>query len=85
MLFQGLARGFAQDAHAVDYANARQSGEKGAVDELFDFAGGVVDVAVEFYFLRRETKRRPDGAPFIFSILRNSNPASVEAETRSCC
>jgi hypothetical protein len=42
---------------------------KCAVEELFDFAGGVVDVAVEFYFLRRETKRRPDGAPSIFSAI----------------
>ena len=40
MLLQQLAQGFAQDAHAaaVDDADARQSGEKCAVDELFDFA-----------------------------------------------
>jgi hypothetical protein len=74
MLLQGLAQGFAQDAHAaaVDHAHARQAGEKGAVDELLDFAGGVVDVAVEFYFLRHETKRRPDGAPSIFSAIPTS-------------
>jgi hypothetical protein len=42
---------------------------RGAADELLDFADGVVDVAVEFYFLRRETKRRPDGAPSIFSAI----------------
>ena len=45
MLLQELAQGFAEDAHAaaVDDADARESGEEGAVDKFFDFAGGVVD------------------------------------------
>ena len=38
MLLQQLAQGFAEDAHAaaVDYADAGQAGEEGAVDELLD-------------------------------------------------
>ena len=46
MRLQGLAQGFAEDTHAaaVDDADTRQAGEKSAVDELFDFAGGVVHV-----------------------------------------
>ena len=49
MLLQELAEGFAEDAHAaaVDDADARESGEEGAVDELFDFAGGVVDCVAD--------------------------------------
>src|SRR5215472_14016772 len=45
VLLEHLPQGLAQDAHAaaVDDADARESGEKGAVDELFDFARGVVD------------------------------------------
>src|SRR5271165_6555410 len=50
MLLQQLAEGFAEDAHAaaVDYADAFQAGEEGAVDEAFDFAGGVVDGAADY-------------------------------------
>ena len=47
VLLQELAEGFAEDAHAaaVNDADARESGEEGAVDELFDLGGGFVDVA----------------------------------------
>jgi hypothetical protein len=50
VLLQRLPQGFAQDAHAaaVDYADSGQSGEEGAVDELFDFAGSVVDVVTNY-------------------------------------
>ena len=49
VLLQGLAQGFAEDAHAaaVDNAHAGQSGEESVVDEFFHFAGGVVDVAAD--------------------------------------
>src|SRR5215472_14742699 len=45
MLPQQLTKGYAEDAHAtaVDDADARESGEEGAVDEFFDFAAGAVD------------------------------------------
>src|SRR5437868_9931093 len=45
MLLQILAEGFAQNAHAaaVDDSYSRHPGQKGAVYEPFDFAGGVVD------------------------------------------
>ena len=45
MFLQILPQGLAQDAHAaaVDNAHSREPGEKGAVYEAFDFAGGVVD------------------------------------------
>src|SRR5439155_17230967 len=44
MLLQILAQGFAQDSHAaaVDYAHAGESCQECAIDELLDFAGGVV-------------------------------------------
>ena len=49
MLLQGLAEGFAEDAHAaaVDYADAGEAGEEGVVDEFFDGAGGVVYVVAD--------------------------------------
>jgi len=45
MLLQHLAEGFAEDAHttAMDYADAWQPGQEGAVNELFDFAARDVD------------------------------------------
>ena len=45
MLLQHLAQSFAEDAHAaaVNHADARKPGEESAVDELFDFAAGLVD------------------------------------------
>src|SRR5579872_1685302 len=54
MLLQGLTEGFAEDAHtaAVDYADAGQSGEEGAVDEFLHFASGVVDVVADDVELR---------------------------------
>jgi hypothetical protein len=50
MLLQKLAKGFAEDSHAaaVDYADAGESGEEGAVDELFDFAGCVIDRLADY-------------------------------------
>ena len=65
---QGLAQGFAQDAHAaaVDYADARQAGEECAVDKFLHVAGGVVHVIADdvdfrgrvlaFVFVDRETE-----------------------------
>jgi hypothetical protein len=49
MLLQGLAQGFAEDAHAatVDYAHAGQSGEEGVVDKLFYGSCGVVHVEAD--------------------------------------
>lgn len=54
MLLEGLAQGFAEDAHAaaVDDADARESGEESAVDEFFDFARGVVDGVADDVDLR---------------------------------
>src|SRR5437763_1274895 len=50
MLLKGLPQGFAEDAHAaaVDYAHARQSGEKGMVDE---FLSRAVEKFVDHAFL----------------------------------
>lgn len=45
MVLEKLAEGFAEDSHAaaVDYADAGQSGEEGAVYKFFHFAGSVVN------------------------------------------
>ena len=47
MFLEVLAESFSQDAHAtaVDDADSGHSGEEGAVDEFFYFAGGFVDGA----------------------------------------
>src|SRR5882724_156885 len=49
MFLQVLAQRLAENAHAaaVDDTHAREPREKGAVDKLFDFAGGFVDVAAD--------------------------------------
>ena len=50
MLLQELAKGFAEDSHAaaVDYADAGQSGEEGAVYKSFHFAGSVVNRLADY-------------------------------------
>ena len=60
MLLQGLT-GLCGDAHAaaVDYADSGQSGQEGAVDEILDFAGGVVDGVADDVEFRR------DGVAFV--------------------
>jgi len=47
MLLQGLAQGFSQDAHAaaVDYADAREACQEGAVDEATQAVEKFVDRA----------------------------------------
>ena len=49
MRLQVLAQGFAEDSHAgaVDDADVGESGKEGAVEEVFDFGGGLVDVAAD--------------------------------------
>ena len=77
MLLQQLAEGFAQDAHAaaVDYADARESGEKCAVDELFYFAAGLVDGLADDVDLA--------GRIGAFVFERHGNPASTRRRYRS--
>ena len=50
MLLQQLAESFAEDSHtaAVDYADAGESGEEGAVYKLFDFAGSIVHRVADY-------------------------------------
>ena len=50
MLLQQLAKGFAEDSHtaAVDYADAGQACQEGAVDESFYIARSVVDGLADY-------------------------------------
>jgi hypothetical protein len=54
MLLQGLAQGFAEDAHAtaVDDTDAGEAGEECVVDKFFYGAGGVVDGVADDVDLR---------------------------------
>ena len=49
VVFEVFAEGAAEDAHAgaVDDADVGESGEEGAVEELFQLGGGFVDVAAD--------------------------------------
>ena len=66
MLLQILAQGFAQNAHAapVDDAHPRHAGEKRAVDEFFDFAGGFVNRAPDDV----DFGGRVEGARFVLQL-----------------
>src|SRR6516164_1928404 len=57
MLLEELAKGLAEDAHAaaVHDADTGKSGEEGAIDELLDFAGGIVDRASDDVDFRGDT------------------------------
>jgi len=50
VLLQVLTQSLTEDSHAaaVDYANAGKAGEESAVDELFDFAGSVIDGVADY-------------------------------------
>src|SRR5882762_536688 len=67
MFLQILPQSFAQDPHAaaVHYSDAGQAGEEGAVDELFDFAGGLVDGAADYVDLRGRVR--------VFPVERDGN------------
>src|SRR5579863_4771895 len=77
MLLQHLAQGFAKDTHAaaVNDAHARESGKEGAVNEFFDFAGGLVDGLSDHVDFARDVR------PFALELDRY--PASTSGLHRS--
>src|ERR1039458_5782865 len=73
MLLQILAQGFPQNAHAasVDDAHPRHAGQKRAVHEFFDFAGGFVHGVADDVDFGRHV------AAADFALQRDADPAGA--------